>query len=182
MGIPLPPCYLTLFLLLFISFNNVGHRNLVFADDALIEAQCHNAEVPETCIKCVKSDSRSQSANKVGIAAIIITCLSNKATTLINNMTTLASGARDKNLKVALRGCEKGFYYTKTNLIAATNRLKGKEYDQTNLLVKQALEEEFVCKMKVEVLRFNFPSSVTFDMGVYEELSTAVMRIVDRFV
>ncbi|KAB2059581.1 hypothetical protein ES319_A11G315500v1 [Gossypium barbadense] len=182
MGILLPPYYLTPFLLLFIFFNNVDQRNLVFADDALIETQCHNAEVPETCIKCIKSDPRSQSADKVGIAAIIITCLSNKATTLINNMTTLALGARDKYLKLALRGCGKEFYYAKTNLTVATNRLKGKEYDQTNLLVKQALEGEVVCKMNVGALRFNFPNSVTFDMGVYEELSTAVMRIVDRFV
>lgn len=181
MGIIMPPYCLTLFLLLFISFNNVGHRNLVFADDALIETQCHNTEVPETCIHCVKSDPRSQSADKVGIAAIVITCLSNKATTLVKNMTILASGAHDKELKVVLRACEKGFYYAKTKLIVATNRLKRKDYDQTNHLVKQALEEEFVCKMNVGALRFDFPTCVIYDMSLYEELSTAIMRIVDRF-
>ncbi|MBA0803991.1 hypothetical protein Gohar_014148, partial [Gossypium harknessii] len=120
--------------------------NLVSANDTLIKTQCHNAEVPEVCIQCVKSDPRSQSADKVGIAAT-------------------------KELSDA-----------KTNLTTAMDRLKSKDYDQTNYLVNHALQKEFDCKKNVGDLQYTLPTTVLNDMTLYEELSEAAMRIIDRFL
>ncbi|KAH1084059.1 hypothetical protein J1N35_023820 [Gossypium stocksii] len=139
----------SLFLLLSISFNYMAHRNLVFADDTLIKTQCHNTEVPEACIQCVKSDPQSQSVDKVGIAAIVITCISNKAVTLESNMTVLASSVHNKDLKLVLQDCQKELSNAKTNLTSAMDRLKSKDYDQTNYLVNHALQKEFDCKKNV---------------------------------
>ncbi|MBA0687582.1 hypothetical protein Goari_015106 [Gossypium aridum] len=173
---------LPLFLLLSISFNYMGHRNFVFADDTLIKTQCHNAEVPKACIQCVKSDPRSQSADKVGIAAIVITCISNKAVTLESNMTILASSVHDKDLKLVLQDCQKELSDAKTNLTTAIDRLKNKDYDQTNYLVNLALQKEFDCKKNVGDLQYTLPTTVLNDMTLYEELSEAAMRIIDRFL
>ncbi|KAA3476112.1 cell wall/vacuolar inhibitor of fructosidase 2-like [Gossypium australe] len=160
----------------------MGHRNLVSADDTLIKTQCHNAEVPEACIQCVKSDPQSQSADKVGIAAIVITCISNKAMTLESNMTVLASSVHDEDLKLVLQDCQKELSDAKTNLTTAMDRLKNKDYDQTNYLVNHALQKEFDCKKNVGDLQYTLPTTVLNDMTLYEELSEAVMRIIDRFL
>ncbi|GMI65586.1 hypothetical protein like AT4G00872 [Hibiscus trionum] len=179
MGIALPLSHLSLLLLLSISFNHVGH--LVSADDTLIQLQCHNAEVPSTCIQCVKSDPRSQSADKVGIAAIIITCLSNNAKTLSKNMTVLASAAHDKNVKMVLQSCEKGFSVATTDLANATNMLGNKDYDKTNGLVSAALRQEVDCNQYASEYKVTIPYRMVYDMRVYEELSDAALRIIDRF-
>ncbi|KAG4177134.1 hypothetical protein ERO13_A11G291800v2 [Gossypium hirsutum] len=173
---------LPLFLLISISFNYMGHRNLVSADDTLIKTQCHNAEVPEACIQCVKSDPRSQSADKVGIATIVITCISNKAVTLESNMTVLALSVHDKDLKLVLQDCQKELSNAKTNLTTAMDRLKSKDYDQTNYLLNHALQKEFDCKKNVGDLQYTLPTTVLNDMTIYEELSEAAMRIIDRFL
>ncbi|KAB2006348.1 hypothetical protein ES319_D11G338400v1 [Gossypium barbadense] len=173
---------LPLFLFLSISFNYMGHRNLVSADNTLIKTQCHNAKVPKACIQCVKSDPHSQSADKVGIATIVITCISNKAVTLESNMTVLASSVHDKKLKLVLQDCQKEFSDAKTNLTTAMDRLKNKDYDQTNYLVNHALQEEFYCKNNVGDLQYTLPTTILNDMTLYEELSEAAMRIIDRFL
>ncbi|KAL4353533.1 hypothetical protein GQ457_06G023650 [Hibiscus cannabinus] len=182
MGIALPLCHLSLLLLLSISFNYVGHRNLVSADEALIQLQCHNAEVPSTCIQCVKSDPKGESAGKVGIANIIITtCLSNNAKSLKHNMTVLASTPPGKGEKTVLQSCEKAFSDATYDLAKATAMLGAKDYDKTNGLVAAALAREVFCKENMLDNKVTVPDSVVYQMRVYEELSNAALRIVDRF-
>ncbi|KAK8588955.1 hypothetical protein V6N13_087844 [Hibiscus sabdariffa] len=181
MGIALPLCHLSLLFLLSISFNHVGHRNLVFADEALIELQCHNAEVPSTCIQCVKSDPKGESADKVGIAFIIITCLSNNAGSLKNNMTVLASSARGKVEKIVLQKCAKGFSVSMDDLVKAAITLGAKDYDKTNGLVAAALVQEVYCKQNILGKNVTVPDGMVYAMRVYEELSNAALRIIDRF-
>lgn len=176
-----PLYHLSLFFLLPISFNYIGYRNFISADSTLITEQCHNTDTPEICIQCLKSDPRSQSADKVSIAAIVITCISNKAVTLESNMTVLASSVHDKNLKLVLQDCQKELADAKTNLTTATDRLKNKDFDGTNYLVNQALRKEFDCKQNVGSLQYRVPTNVLNDMRLYEELSEAAMRIIDRF-
>ena len=171
--------YHLILILLFISFQQAN--KFVFADDKLIEQQCHNAEVPAACIQCLKSDPRGQVADKVGIATIVINCLRNNAEILANNMSNLASSVQDKKIKPLLQDCEKGFVQAKNDLSTATNQLKSKDYDKTNHFVRTALEPEIVCKKNVVSLKVRVPSNILNEMRVYEELSDAAMRIIDRF-
>ncbi|XVF79509.1 hypothetical protein PTKIN_Ptkin14bG0228700 [Pterospermum kingtungense] len=174
------PSMLVVLLLLFIT--SLEHTNkLVFADKKLIEQQCHNAEMPETCIECLKSNPKGQEADKVEIAAIVITCLSNNSQVLANNMSSLASTAQDKNLKSLFQDCEKGFIQANSNLSTAMNELMSKNYDKTNNFVRTALQPEIDCKKNVVSLTPSVPSDVLDQMRVYEELSDAAMRIIDRF-
>ena len=140
-----------------------------------------NAEVPATCILCVKSDPRGEIADKVGIATIIMNCLSNNAETLANNMSSIASSVHSKNLKALFQDCEKGFLEAKSDLSTASNQLKVKDYDKTNHFVRTALEQEITCQKNVVSLKLRVPSNVLYVMRVYEELSDAAMRIIDRF-
>ncbi|KAK8689118.1 hypothetical protein V6N13_087845 [Hibiscus sabdariffa] len=181
MGIVLPLYHLSL-VLLSISFSHVEHRNLVLADESLIQLQCHNAEVPSTCIQCVKSDPRSKTADKVGIAAIVISCLNNSAKVLSGNMSALASAEHDKKVKQVLLGCEIGFSEAETYLIRAKAQLENKDYDGTNSLIREALEHEVDCHNDVLDYKSSVPDSVIYDMRVYEELSDAAMRIIDSHV
>ncbi|XP_039039486.1 pectinesterase inhibitor-like [Hibiscus syriacus] len=181
MGIALPLSHLGLLLLLSTSFNYADHWNLVSADDNIIQLQCNNVDVPSTCIQCVKSDPRSQSANKAGIAAIVITCLSNKVGMLSSNMSALASAMHDKKAKSVLQSCEKCFSVATTHLGNATSMLEAKEYDGTNEMVVAALGREVDCKQNAKAYNVTVPYGVVYDMRVYLELSDAVLRIIDRF-
>ncbi|GMI65581.1 hypothetical protein like AT4G00872 [Hibiscus trionum] len=174
MGIVLP------LFLLSISFNYVGNRNLVLADESLIQLQCRNAEVPSTCIRCVESDPRGQSADKVTIAAIVISCISDSAETLSGNMSALIGPREDGGVKRALRNCVEGFSKAKADLTKATNMLENKDYDETNSLVNKALHQEIYCKQNLSEYHISYPS-MDYDMTIYEELTDAAMRIVDRF-
>ncbi|MBA0687581.1 hypothetical protein Goari_015105 [Gossypium aridum] len=102
--------------------------------------------------------------------------------TLESNMTVLASSVHDKKLKLVLQDCQKEFSDAKTNLTTAMDRLKNKDYDQTNYLVNHALQKEFYCKNNVGDLQYTLPTTVLNDMTLYEELSEAAMRIIDRFL
>ncbi|XVF79508.1 hypothetical protein PTKIN_Ptkin14bG0228600 [Pterospermum kingtungense] len=179
MGSSKPSMLVVLLLLCITSLEHTG--KLVFADEKLIEQQCHNAEVPETCIQCLNSDPKGQEADKVRIAAIVITCLSNGSHVLAKNMSSLASSAQDKNLKSLFQDCEKGFIQAASYLSTAMDRLKSKDYDKTNHFVRTALEPEMDCKQNVVSLTPSVPSDVLDEMRVYEELSDAAMRIIDRF-
>ncbi|KAK8477279.1 hypothetical protein V6N13_087848 [Hibiscus sabdariffa] len=179
MGLVLPLFHLTFFLLL-ISFNYVGHRTHVFADEALIQLQCHNAEVPSTCIQCVKSDPRSQSADKVAIAGIVISCISNSAKTISGNLSDLIAPWLEKEVKRRLRKCVKEFSEAKTDLAEAINMLKNKDYDETNSLVVKALHQEVDCRENLSQYNISYPYMEHY-MTIYEQLSDAAMRIVDRF-
>ncbi|XVF18210.1 hypothetical protein REPUB_Repub11eG0001900 [Reevesia pubescens] len=173
------PRYHLILLLLFTSFQHAS--KLVSADEKLIELQCHNAEVAAACLQCLRSDPRGEVADKVGIATIIINCISTNAEALANNMSSLASSVHDKNLKSLFHDCEKGFFEAKHDLSTATNELKGKDYDKTNHFVRTALEQEILCKKNVVSMKLRVPSNILYEMNVYEELSDAAMRIIDRF-
>ncbi|KAE8667824.1 putative RING/U-box superfamily protein [Hibiscus syriacus] len=181
MGIHLHLSHLGLLLLLLISFNHAGRQKLVSADETLIRVQCNNADVPPTCVRCLESDPQSQSADKVGIAAIVITCLSDKAGTLSGNMSALASAVHEKEVKSMLQSCEKWLSVAMTRLANATRMLEAGEYDGTNENVVAALVRELDCRQNVEAHNVTVPDGVVYDMRVYEELSEAALRIVDRF-
>ncbi|PPD68559.1 hypothetical protein GOBAR_DD34563 [Gossypium barbadense] len=97
-------------------------------------------------------------------------------------MTVLASSVHDKDLKLVLQDCQKELSDAKTNLTTAIDRLKNKDYDQTNYLVNLALQKEFDCKNNVGDLQYTLHTTVLNDMTLYEELSEAAMRIIDRFL
>ncbi|KAK8712247.1 hypothetical protein V6N13_147489 [Hibiscus sabdariffa] len=179
MGLVLPLFHLTFFLLS-ISFNYVGHRTHVFADEALIQLQCRNAEVPPTCIQCVESDPRSQLADKVAIAGIVISCISNSAKTISGNLSDLIAPWLEKEVKRRLRECVTEFSEARTDLAKAINMLKKKDYDETNSLVVKALHQEVECRQSLSQYNISYPY-MEYYMTIYEQLSDAALRIVDRF-
>ncbi|XP_039040437.1 uncharacterized protein LOC120178716 [Hibiscus syriacus] len=179
MGIALP-LYTLIVFLLSISFDHVGHRNLVSADEALIQSECYNVDVPATCIRCVKSDPRGESADKIGIAAIVLSCLNHSAGVQSANMAHLTTYRFTEEAKQMFLNCAAGFSESQVDLTNATGRLMNKDYDGTNSLVRQALVREVKCRRILENHMLTIPAMV-YDMRVYKELSNAVMRIVDRF-
>ncbi|GAV64127.1 PMEI domain-containing protein, partial [Cephalotus follicularis] len=151
---------------------------------SLIESACHNANVPATCLQCLKSDQRAQKADEVGVAIIVVSCLSNHTKNLVSNMTQLASGAQDKNLKTICEACGKGYSTALTDLSAATLKITNGEYDEANLSVRNALESEVECQRSIggnqQKIKPSFPVDVLYEMKVYEQLSDAALRIIDR--
>ncbi|OMO88351.1 Pectinesterase inhibitor [Corchorus capsularis] len=183
MLVALPLYHLLILLLVLTSFQHA--TKLVLADEKLIEQQCHNAEVPATCIQCVNSDPTAIKADKVGIAAIVINCLSDNVETLAKNMSSMASTVQDKSLKSMFNECTKGFLEARRDLSTAMKELKKKNYDQTNLRVRKAVTPELDCKNnvvdKIKLAVLQLPDDVLYTMRVYEELTNAAMRIIDRF-
>lgn len=153
---------------------------LVIADDRLIQIECHNAEVPTTCIECLKSDPRSEKADKVGIAVIILGCLSNNAKALATNMTEIASGAIDTNATKILKQCSRGFYSATKDLASATLKLKSGKYDGAEHSVSRAVVSAAYCRYEIEVYKRKVvPRNMIYEMFIYEDLSEAANRIIE---
>ncbi|KAF3974714.1 hypothetical protein CMV_001973 [Castanea mollissima] len=150
------------------------------ADDKLIQIECHNAEVPSTCIQCLQSDQHSQKADRVGIATIIVSCLKNHAQSLAANMSHLASGAKDKEMKNRFEECSQGFCSTMKELSSATIRLKKAKYDDAERSVNKALNcYSLNCQSIIQSYK-NSPKHVVYSMRIYEELSEAANRVIER--
>ncbi|KAI4323192.1 hypothetical protein L6164_022819 [Bauhinia variegata] len=90
-----------LFLILSPSFFRQAHK-LVAADDNLIRKECNNSEVPETCIRCVKTDPSAGKADRLGIATIVVGCIGNQAKILAANMTQLGSKEKRSEIEESL--------------------------------------------------------------------------------
>ncbi|GLT81113.1 hypothetical protein SLA2020_525170 [Shorea laevis] len=166
------PVLVFLLLLLFSS--------TVAADDRLIEVQCHNAEVPAVCIQCVNSDPGALQADRVGIAAIVLSCLTNQSKTLYHDMAELASSSQDKNMEAVAKICQKGYSDAGQQLGAAAQSLQSGDYDMANESVREALENDVACGNEGESNKLSFPPEVVYEMRVYEELADAALRIIDR--
>ena len=143
------------------------------ANDKLIQIECHNAEVLSTSIPWPQSDQRTQKANSVGIAtiivsclknhAIIVSCLKNHAQSLSANMSHLASGAKDKEMKNSVEECSQGFSSAIKELSSATIRLKKAKYDDAERSVNKALNfyNDATWACKAESVTHNYYNSST---------------------
>jgi pectinesterase inhibitor-like protein len=153
---------------------------LVRANNKLIRTECHNAEVPATCMQCVESDRRAAAANRVGIATILVTCLENQAKTLAANMSELASSSKDPAMKIVFKECCQGYSSAEKGLSSATSCLKNGRYEDAERFVNEALEYELTCHSKIESYRAGISEYIVHEMKIYEQLSEAANRIVER--
>ncbi|KAF9678705.1 hypothetical protein SADUNF_Sadunf07G0062800 [Salix dunnii] len=153
----------------------------VKADDNLIKLQCRNSETPALCIQCIKSDPGAPQADKVGIATIVINCLRSHSRTLASNTTKLASREDDEKLRSAYQSCSKGFVKAIKYLLKVVSLLKIGDYDKANSGVMSALKYELSCGATFEESKWKLPGLVVHEMRVYEALSEAAFRIIDRF-
>ncbi|XP_062170412.1 uncharacterized protein LOC133876143 [Alnus glutinosa] len=155
-------------------------HKLVRADDKLMQMECHNAEVPTTCMQCLKSNRRAATADKVGIATILVICLQNHAKTLATNMSDLASRAKDQAAKTLLQECGQGYSSAEKELSSATSSLKNGKYDDAERFVNEALKYELTCHSKTGSYKERIPENLVLEMKIYEQLSEAANRIVER--
>ncbi|KAJ6678166.1 PLANT INVERTASE/PECTIN METHYLESTERASE INHIBITOR SUPERFAMILY PROTEIN [Salix viminalis] len=172
-----------LFLVLFSALSPIlfGTHSHVKADDSLIKLQCRNSETPALCIQCIHSDPAAPQADKVGIAAIVINCLRSHSRILASNMTKMASREDDERLRSAYQSCSKGFLKAVKHLLKVVSVLKMGDYDKANAGVMSALEYELSCGAAFEESKRKLPGLVVYEMRVYEALSEAAFRIIDRF-
>ncbi|KAJ7948933.1 Pectinesterase inhibitor [Quillaja saponaria] len=154
--------------------------NLVSTDQKLMEKECHNAEVPATCIECLNSDSGAKEADGVGIATIIVNCINNLAESLAANMSSLASGTRKKEAKVIFQWCAKGYSSAKKELISSKQALKNGKYDAAEGSVSAALKSHVQCLDKIESNEEKVQENIVQKIRIYGELSEAANRIIER--
>lgn len=154
--------------------------NTVRGNDELIKIECHNAEVPSTCIQCLKSDRRSENSDRVRIAAILVNCLQNHAKGLAGNMSALASGSKDQAMKNVFEECGRGFSSARKVLSSATLNLEKSKYDDAEMFVNEALQYVLQCHSRIGDHGDQIPKDVVYGMKLYEDLSEATDRIVER--
>ncbi|KAJ1391000.1 Pectinesterase inhibitor domain [Sesbania bispinosa] len=159
-------------------------KNLAVADNQLIQTLCHNSETPETCMRCVYSSKNSEKADSVGIATIIVNCLSDLAKTLVGNLTQVASSTTDKKLKTFCQNCAKDYDYQigKKDLISAKQDLENHKYDNAESSVVEALILHHTCRKNLEpyIRSSLFSTEVAYYIRVYDELSEAACRVIEK--
>ncbi|XP_061358166.1 uncharacterized protein LOC133302415 [Gastrolobium bilobum] len=177
------PRAIVLLLLLILSTPFIHKtKNLAVADFKLIQNLCHNSESPETCMRCVQSSKDAEKSNSVGIAIIIVGCINDKAKTLALNITQLASTISDPNMKFLCQRCVDAYgkFIAKKMLISAKQALQNHKYDNAESFVVKALKIDTTCHEYFKSYQNKVPSEIFYDMNMYEELSEAACRIIEK--
>ncbi|KAL2331068.1 hypothetical protein Fmac_018649 [Flemingia macrophylla] len=157
-------------------------QHFAVADDKLIKTLCHDSETPETCLKCVQSCNNSAKADGViGIATMVVDCIKDTANNLALNITNLACTSQGE-LKSAYESCAKdyGDHIAKKELRLSKKALKQHKYDKAESLVVNALSFHLKCRMSLEHCKAQVPVGVSYDMKIYEELTEAASRIIEK--
>ncbi|KAL1221487.1 Pectinesterase inhibitor [Cardamine amara subsp. amara] len=152
------------------------------ADKDYMVNECHNAQVPATCMQCLESDPTSVSADAVGIAGIVINCLDSHLQILTNNITDILSSKKNKGeVKTVLEDCKKGMSTeATTKLSEAKTSLKTGDYDKTGQSLKLALGVTVSCGANLNSVKF-MSYELFSQIIIYLQLSDAALRIIDRF-
>lgn len=174
-------------MLLFLSppFIIPQDKILVVADLNLIKTLCHNSDSPDTCLKCVLSNKNAEGADSVGIAIILINCISNQGETLAANMTKLASLTSDEKAKPLCQRCAVEYgEIAKEEFVLATDLLRHHKYDNAEIFVVKARHMALTCYMELRLyhhrLTVPVPSEVFYYMKMYEEFSNSACRIIEK--
>lgn len=128
------------------------NSKLVAADNSLIEIVCHVAKARESCIQCLRSDPHAEEADKVGIATIMVNCLSNHANSLSAYMSDNGAISKDEAAKKLFLECSKDYASADKELDSAIISLKSGKHDEAVVSVALALKFDADCHFKI--LRF----------------------------
>ncbi|KDP25096.1 hypothetical protein JCGZ_22631 [Jatropha curcas] len=156
-------------------------EKLISANEDIIECECHNTETPEVCMECLKSNPTASASNELGIATIITNCVSNHSKHLATKMSVLVHRVGDENLKSVFQACSQGYYLACVDLSMVVSKLKSGDYDKAGHFVLTALSFQLTCITNFQMNQtWHLPESIAYEMKVYEDLSEAAMRIIDR--
>ncbi|EOA37807.1 hypothetical protein CARUB_v10011965mg [Capsella rubella] len=158
-----------------------------WAEKDLMITECHNAQVPTTCMQCLESDPTSLQADPVGIAGIVIHCLDSRLRIITNNITDLLSKEDEAQVKKVLKACNQNLLKeVPRKLSEAKTNLGTRHYDKAAESIKLALGYPWSCRSSIQNVKFDeslFGESleVISQINIYAQLSDAAMRIIDRF-
>ncbi|KAI3946956.1 hypothetical protein MKW98_003519 [Papaver atlanticum] len=162
----------------------LNHQPSTFvrADDELIRQVCHNSEAPTTCNQCVKADNRSDKANTVGIATIVVDCIKIQANNLQTNISTLGSIYKDDfAANRTITKCGELFSHAKSDLNAVSQDLKNGDYDASDRSIFNALLYQNSCKNQCKNNpKIIITSHIFYGFKMYEELSQIALSILNR--
>ncbi|KAL5813244.1 hypothetical protein ACOSQ3_028194 [Xanthoceras sorbifolium] len=169
-------------LLAIISLFFFNNCNPVVADHDLMKSQCEITEAPALCMQCLESDPKSEKADTLGIAMIIVSCLSNNSQTTVSNFTSIVKNITNKNIKMFITmNCIEPYHDLIENISAVDNHLKKREYDQACDGLSTANDIAYACSDGIDRYGELIPGWVFYGMRVFDQLSVAAMRIIDHF-
>ncbi|CAN8259565.1 unnamed protein product [Cochlearia groenlandica] len=153
------------------------------ANEDLMMQQCHNSNNPTLCLRCLNSYTTSQEADQVGLARIILKCVTTHLIKLTNNTSTMVSKhRRDPKAAEALKQCRLGYVNATRGVREADGHLISGDYDKAAYDVSMKVEYPSVtCSTNLVSLNVNVSSSFGYHTKVYLALTQALLRIIDRF-
>ncbi|KAK7401643.1 hypothetical protein VNO78_13274 [Psophocarpus tetragonolobus] len=155
-------------------------KNFAAADYKLVETLCHNSETPETCLRCVNNAKGANNSDSVGIATIVVNCLNDKANELAVSMKKLGSQTQGPVKLICQRCAEDyGQHIAKEELASSKKALVNHKYDDAEFAVNKALSFDLACHSDL-IQGSKVPTSVFNDMKIYEDLSEAAARIIEK--
>ncbi|CAN1157914.1 hypothetical protein LINPERHAP2_LOCUS21830 [Linum perenne] len=181
------PSFLS-FLLVSLSLTTISSSASASPNSQLIIQQCHNSQTPAVCIKCLNAypaETQRPNIDPAGLATVLIRCIGSHSYYLAANMTDLIymppSNAAVSAFKPIFRACRRQFNHMLTVLLEASSYLEEGDYDNANLSVKKAMEDQLVCESvtRGHEEKIGQPQ-IFYDMRLNVDLSEAFMRIVDR--
>lgn len=172
--------HILLLLLLAISPLFEHNSKLVAADSSLIEIVCHVAKAPESCIQCLRSDPHAEEADKVGIATIMVNCLSNHANSLSAYMSNTGAISKDEAAKKLFLECSKDYASADKELDSAIISLKSGKHDEAVVSVALALKYDADCHFKILRFKKKIAQQIANEIKLFEELCQAAKTIIEH--
>ncbi|GER48102.1 plant invertase/pectin methylesterase inhibitor [Striga asiatica] len=122
-------------------------------------------------------------ADKYEIATLVLQCLEKHADSLAANMSDFANRAsHDSGSRKAYKDCKSLFSKATKELESAAKEIKNNDYDSADRFVFRARMCNLQCYGNTEKGKdVGIPIDVKSEMMVFEQLSEAVMRIIERF-
>ncbi|KAH7848097.1 hypothetical protein Vadar_033757 [Vaccinium darrowii] len=156
------------------------------ANDWLAQAECSSAQVPETCMQCLNSDSLTANVeNRAGIAAIVVGCVKSHSDNLVQEMTQLvASNHGQVSADQPLEECCRLLGCAKEEVIAAAQKIDKCDYEGADKCMDSAYAYAVQCHQKIDDAcqksGMQISEIVMSEMRVHEQLCDASMRILER--
>ncbi|KAF3438264.1 hypothetical protein FNV43_RR21025 [Rhamnella rubrinervis] len=169
-------------LLLLLTLSPFFHHisKLDAAENDLIEVVCRVAEAPESCIQCLRSDPHAEDDDKVGIATIMINCVSSHANSLSANMSNTAVGSQDEAAKKLFLECSKDYASAEKELDSGIISLKCGKYDDAQVSVALALKYDTDCHFKIISFKKKIAQQIVYKIKLFEQLCVAANRIIEH--
>ncbi|KAK1300177.1 Cell wall / vacuolar inhibitor of fructosidase 2 [Acorus calamus] len=153
---------------------------LVKGDVTLIQTVCRETSDFDLCFKTLKSDPRSDSADRKGLVAIMIDIDSQTSTSITSYVSDSIKSAGDESTKKALSDCLDAYGSAKDHFGDATDDLNSGDYGGANVQVSASLDAPSDCQSGFGDEKVEYPTELAQRGESFRKLCSLTLAMINH--